>query len=116
MTLGLKPFLGHREFKLGGFWIRVFVPREWGLGGKQESTERGELQRWICPVIGRRETEEEKSSSSCKRDSSSPQHFLPYSCSSSVGEMKREWKGSSRGRCGPGVLSVACSLGPGASR
>lgn len=65
VTPGLTPFLGHREFKLGGFWIRVFAHREWGLGGKQESTERGELQRWVGPVIGRRETEKEKSSSSC---------------------------------------------------
>lgn len=47
VMLELKPFLGHREFKLENLgweclsWMGVFVHREWGLREKQESTERG---------------------------------------------------------------------------
>lgn len=73
---------------------------------KQESTEGLKLQTWAGRVIGRRDTEEEKWSSSYKRDSRSSQHFLP--CSRALSLRRSERGGESPGGC----VGQVCSLRP----
>ena len=74
---------------------------------REEGINRGaELQTWAGRVIGRRDTEEEKLSSSCKRDSRSSQHFLPCSRALSL-------RRSERGEEAPGgCVGQVCSLRP----
>ena len=80
-----------------------------GAWERSRNQQRGaELQTWIGPMIGRRDTEEEKLSSSCKRDSKSSQHFLP--CSWALPSQKK-WK-ERGGEAPEGCVGQVCSLRP----